>query len=86
MRLEYGSGKLTLMMNGYDRPLIKNRAVELKTYEFKRSVPYQMATGKWQHFAVTWGKNGVALFVDGKKILSDSKTFKPAKHILKTQI
>ena len=85
MRLEYGSGKLTLMMNGYDRPLIKNRAVELKTYEFKRSVPYQMATGKWQHFAVTWGKNGVALFVDGKKILSDSKTFKPAKHILKTQ-
>ena len=78
LRLVYKKGKFTLMMNGYDRP--KNNS-----YEFKKSAAYDITPGKWLHIAVTWGKNGVALFADGKKILSDSKTFKTAETILKQQ-
>ena len=85
LQLVYGNGKFTLKMNGYDKAAKGSRKQALSTYEFKRSVPYSIKPGKWMHIAVVWGGDGVALFVDGRKILSDSKTFKPASYILKKQ-
>ena len=79
VRLDYNKGKLVLKMNGYDK---KSKNNPKNTYEFTKTVDFTPAAGKWTHYAVTWSKSGVALFVDGKKILSDPKVVTPAQYIL----
>ena len=63
----------------------KNRAKAKRVYEFTKSAPVKLAAGKWTHFAVTWSKSGAAVFVDGKKVLSDPVTVRPADTVFKNQ-
>ena len=81
LRLEYNKGKLILKMNGYDKRA-KSKAKAKITYELVKSVAYDLQTDKWTHFAITWDNSGVNLFVDGKKILHDSKAVAQAKTVL----
>ena len=81
LRLEYNKGKLILKMNGYDKRA-KSKAKVKRTYELVKSVDYDLQTDKWTHFALTWDNSGVNLFVDGKKILHDSKAVAQAKTVL----
>ena len=84
VRLEYNKGKVVLKMNGYDKR-DKNRAKAKRVYEFTKAAPVKLAVNKWTHFAVTWSKSGVAVFVDGKKVISDPRTFKTADSVFTKQ-
>ena len=84
LRLEVKRDMFFVKFNGYDQPL-KNGKERMTSFQFSKTVPAKLSTGKWTHVAVTWDKNGVALFVDGKKLMSETIKIAPVSAILKNQ-
>ena len=84
LRLDYNKGKLVLKMNGYGTKA-KKRNDAKKSYELTKSSPVKLSAGKWIHFAIVWSKSGAAVFVDGKKVISDPTCVKPAQSVLNNQ-
>ena len=85
LRLEFKKGLFNVKMNGYDKDNKGGLKQRMSTFEFSKSVPADVAANKWTHVAVTWGKNGVALFVDGKKLMSEAASIVSADYLIKNK-
>ena len=83
IRLDYGKGKFTLNCHGY-KNAPKGKRGKYK-YEISCKADAALTAGKWHHIAITWGKKGVALYLDGKRLVSGTKVLAPPQTILKKQ-
>ena len=60
--------------SGKWKVLLKDADLTDKVFRFTKA----LENGKWAHLAFQYGKDGIACFINGKKVFSDSKfSFKP---------
>ena len=82
LRIEFKKGQFTVKMNGYDKENKGSTQQKMSTFEFNKSASADVRENVWAHVAVTWSKDNVSLFVDGKKVMSEAASIAPAKYFI----